>query len=90
MVRKTKQKKKSETDSAYFLKIVMYLILGTFWVWIINSDEAVQIPLPIGFIVGMFFAAHDHFKIDRKIEYAILIVGMFIGFWAHSGLYIQI
>lgn len=69
----------TETDSAFFLKLVMYFIFGTFWIHIGSSEWVV--PIPLGFMVGMLFATHDHFKIDRKIEYAVLVVAMFITYF---------
>jgi hypothetical protein len=36
------------------------------------------------------FAVHDHFQIDRKIEYTVLLVAMFVGFWTQIGVYITI
>ncbi len=75
--------KKSESDSAYFLKLVLFLVLGAQWVRITKSDA--QIPIPAGLILGLIFAAHDHFRIDRKIEYALLLTSMFISFWLPMG-----
>lgn len=77
-----------ETDSAYFLKLVIYLVLGSFWVKLLK--DATQIPLPIGFLVGLLISKHDKFQIDRKIEYALLLVAMFVGFWLPLGLYIAL
>jgi hypothetical protein len=73
-----------ELDSVYLLKLVMYLIVGSQWLKIVTKS-GVQIPIPVGAIVGIMFAAHDHFRIDRKIEYAVLLVAMFIGFWVPLG-----
>ena len=87
---KRKKKQKTETDQTYFLKIVLYLILGTFWVRFVNPDMTRQIPIPVGFLIGLLYASHDHFKIDRKIEYAVLVVAMFASFWAQTGLYISV
>lgn len=70
---------KAETDSSYFLKLVMYFIFGTLWVHV--GGDGWLIPIPIGFLLGMAFATHDHFKIDRKIEYAVLVVAMFITYF---------
>lgn len=78
-----KAKANQELDSVYILKLVMYLILGSQWVRITKSGF--QLPLPYGFMVGLLFARHDHFQIDRKIEYALLLVAMFIGFWLPIG-----
>lgn len=92
---KTKQKRvkpkartKQELDSVYLLKLVMYLIVGAQWIRFTNAEGTSQIPIPVGLIVGILFAAHDHFQIDRKIEYAILLIAMFIGFWSQIGIYI--
>lgn len=94
----TKTKKKTtrkrvvqtgESDSAYMLKLVMYLIIGSLWLKI-NTGNNSELPIPIGFVVGLFFAMHDHFQIDRKIEYALLLVAMFIGFWLPIGIFISL
>lgn len=93
---KTKQKRKSvksraqtqELDSVYLLKLVLYLIIGAQWVRFENADGTTQIPIPLGLIIGMLFAAHDHFKIDRRIEFAVLLIAMFIGFWTQVGVYV--
>lgn len=85
---KTKSRR-YETDSAYFLKLVLYMIMGSIWVKITKNDTT-QIPIPAGLIVGLIFTTHEHFKIDRKIEYAVLLVAMLIGFWAPIGIYITL
>lgn len=84
-----KKRNKTETDSAYFLKLVLYVIMGSLWIKITKGD-GMQIPIPVGFIVGLIFTTHEHFKIDRKIEYAVLLIAMLIGFWAPIGLYITL
>jgi len=84
---KTKRKVKNltkESDSLYFLKLVLYLIVGSQWLRITNGDT--QIPIPIGLIIGILFARTDRFQIDRKIEYALLLISMFIGFWLPLGI----
>ncbi len=89
MSRKSKNKSiAKESDSAYLLKLVMYLIIGSLWVKFTHGDDS-QVPIPAGFIIGLLFAMHDHFKIDRKIEYALLLVAMFVGFWLPIGIYIS-
>ncbi len=90
MANKTKKKPKAaETDSAYFLKLVMYLILGSQWLRIESLPEW-SIPIPLGLLIGLVFASHDHFKIDRKIEYALLLVATFVAFWLPMGIVIQL
>jgi hypothetical protein len=78
----------TQLDSVYLLKIVLYLIVGTLWLRIQYGADGTQIPLPIGAVIGILFAAHDHFRIDRKVEYAILLVAMLVGFWTQAGVYL--
>ena len=86
---KTKRKAKpQELDSVYFLKIVLYLIVGSQWLWLVDAAGNVKVPVPVGLIVGVLFAAHEHFRLDRKVEYAVLLVAMLIGFVTQYGLYI--
>lgn len=87
---KTKKKtpKRPELDSVYLLKLVLYLIIGAQWIRITKGST--QYPVPIGFALGLLFASHDHFQIDRKIEYAFLLLAMFIAFWLPLGLEITI
>lgn len=77
-------------DGVYILKIVMYLVVGAQWVRLVNPELTQQIPLPVGLMVGGFFASHEHFQIDRKIEFAILMLACFVGFWSQTGLLIAI
>lgn len=91
---KTNRRKKSasghELDSTYVLKLVLYLVVGAQWIRFENPAGTTQIPIPIGLIIGLLFVMHDHFKIDRKIEYAILLIAMFVGFWGQIGIYITL
>ena len=82
---KAKKASARETDNAYFLKILIYFVLGMIWVKVNGI-----VVLPVGLILGVIIAQHDHFSIDRKVEYAVLIVagilglsgmGAFLGFW---------
>ena len=86
---KKRTKKQTEPDSAYFLKLVMYLIIGSQWVRIESLPDW-SIPIPAGLLIGLFFASHDHFKIDRKIEYALLLVSTFVSFWLPLGLIVYL
>jgi hypothetical protein len=79
------RKAATETDSTYFLKILVYFVLGTVWIKI-NG----MVVFPIGAVIGFILSRHDHFAIDRKIEYVVLIIsgalgligyGAFIAFW---------
>jgi len=58
--------------------------------WVkVSAGQSINIALPVGLIVGLIFASHEHFQIDRKIEYAVLIVAMLFGYFAPYGLYIN-
>lgn len=91
MAKKTKKKlahkktQTSETDSSYVLKLILYLMIGSQWL-LITHGEHWQIPVPYGAVIALLFARHDHFKIDRKVEYAVILVAMFVGFWTLSGI----
>jgi len=82
-------KKTKNFEEAYFLKLVLFLVLGSLWLKV-GDGQGWQIPIPVGFILGMALATHDHFQIDRKIEYALLLVAMFVGFWAPIGIYLNL
>lgn len=66
----------------------MYLIMGSLWLRI--ETATMTIPLPVGLVIGLIFATHEHFKTDRKIEYAVLLVAMFVGLWLPIGLTVAI
>jgi hypothetical protein len=63
-----------ETDNVYFLKILIYFVLGTIWIKINGMPL-----IPVGGLLGVIIAQKDHFAIDRKVEYAILIISAVLG-----------
>ena len=74
---KAKTKQVDEADSTYFLKLVLFIILGSLWIRFTSPLEIGQFTLnafPVGLFLGLIFASHDHFQVDRKIEYAVLII----------------
>lgn len=78
---------KPEKDSVYFLKLVLFFLLGAFWLRV-SFDDGRLLSLPFGLVAGLLFASHDHFAIDRKIEYAVLLMAAalsayvpIVGFW---------
>lgn len=91
----TKQNKKTkptvrDLDGVFVFKMALYVILGSLWVKISRDGGSFHIPIPVGLIVGMLFTAHEHFKLDRKIEYAVLIVSALFGFVAPYGIFIAL
>jgi hypothetical protein len=79
--KKTK-KEPVEKDSVYFLKLVLFFILGTLWV---QFGDANGLSVPVGLVFGLLLANHDHFKIDKKIEYAVLLVAAILSYVAPIG-----
>jgi hypothetical protein len=80
-----------ENDSAYFLKLILYVLLGSFWLRFASPITLGAITLngfPLGLLLGLLFANHDHFQIDRKIEYAILVIVTIITFFLPAGIVI--
>jgi len=75
-----------EMDSVFIFKLILFLILGSQWLHIMDTGSNSEFPIPVGALTGLAFALHDHFKIDRKIEYTILLLAMFIGFWLPMGI----
>ncbi len=85
---RTKQRTNTDPyDGVFALKIALYVILGTLWLKL--SNDQTIFPIPIGLIIGMVLASHEHFKLDRKIDYAVLLIAALVGFWAPFGIYIS-
>lgn len=64
-----------EPDSVYFLKILIYFVMGLIWV-----KYNGYLVFPLGLVLGILIAQKDHFAIDRKVEYAVLLVASLLGF----------
>jgi hypothetical protein len=79
-----KSRRANEPDSEYFLKILLYFVLGLVWF----KYNGLPI-IPAGALVGILFAQHDHFAIDRKLEYLILLVSAAVGL-AGAGFFVVI
>lgn len=90
-IKKKKSTQVTETDSAYFLKLVLYVVLGSVWLKFatpVMIGDVVLNGLPIGLVLGLVFASHDHFQVDRKIEYAVLLIVTILSYFAPSGVLI--
>jgi len=76
-------------DGTFLLKIVLYIIVGSIWLRFENPvtlGAFVFNGLPIGLIVGLIFASHDHFQIDRKLEYVVLIMVAVLSYFLPIGI----
>ena len=69
-----KKRQTTEYDSVYFLKILLYLIVGSIWI----NHNGQQI-FPVGLILGILMVQHERLQLDRKIEYAVLLVAAILG-----------
>lgn len=80
-----------EADSTYFLKLVLYMILGSLWIKLahpIHVGPLLVNGLPVGLLIGILFVSHEHFQINRKIGYAIMLVMTVISFFLPAGIVI--
>jgi hypothetical protein len=76
------------SDTVFLFKLVIYLILGSLWIKVYRSGD-LSFAFPVGLIIGLILSANEHFRVDRKIEYAVLMIATLIGFWAPVGLFIK-
>lgn len=81
-----------ETDGAYLLKLVICVLLGTFWIkfqypiiWSGLTFNAV----PIGLIVGLMLVyKFEGLQSNRKIWYAVLTLVTVISYFLPAGIII--
>jgi hypothetical protein len=88
MAKSKRNDQTTDNDGAFILKLVLYVITGSLWLKIHSADLSTGIPIPIGLIIGIIFSSHEHFRIDRKIEYGVLIIAALIGLIAPYGLFV--
>ena len=81
-----------ESDSTYFLKLVVVVLLGTMW---LKFSEPFMIgwmqftAIPLGIIIGFLVVrAFEHHQSDRKIWYAVLLVVGVISYFVPAGIVI--
>lgn len=103
MARTTPHKKKSakksnfrsrlrESDGQYLLKLVVVIIIATFWIRFGHVFYLGNIPVtgvPLGMLAGLLLV--DRFEVhqdDRKIWYAILVVIGLISYFLPMGIII--
>lgn len=77
----TKTVQPPEKDGVYLLKIVLFFLLGCLWVSVGNES----VTIPVGLLFGFVLASHDHFQIDKKIEYVVLLFAAILSFLAPIG-----
>lgn len=84
--------KSSETDGQYLLKLVLIVLLGTFWIKFAVPLTFINIPIsgiPVGMLFGLLVVSYlEKSQYDRKIWYAILIVVTIICYFMPAGIVI--
>ncbi|OGL33164.1 hypothetical protein A3F64_02965 [Candidatus Saccharibacteria bacterium RIFCSPHIGHO2_12_FULL_42_8] len=89
MSRRNTKITEQETDSAFLLKVVMYIILASIW---LKFDTPIDLGftglygIPVGLFIGLIVASQDKFQIDRKIEYVLLIVMTIVTYFVPAGI----
>ncbi len=87
---KSKKQENQEMDGVFILKIVLFVILGSIWLKVTSDGGKLTFPVPIGLILGLLFTTHEYFRVDRKIEYAVLACAALFGYVAPYGLFITL
>lgn len=81
-----------ETDGTYFLKLVVFVLLGTFWLKFALPVAWLGLPLsgvPVGLLVGLILVSRfEKYQADRKIWYAILLMVTIISYFVPAGIVI--
>lgn len=82
----------SESDSTYFLKLVLVFLLGTFWLKFqipLSVGGFVFTGIPLGLLAGIIIVSQfEHFQTDRKIWYAMLVVVTLVSYFFPAGIVI--
>jgi len=78
-----------ESDSTYFLKLVVFVLLGMFWLRFHQPIEWLGVPIgaiPIGMLVGILLVnRYEKLQADRKIWYVVLLVVAIASLFSPTG-----
>lgn len=81
-----------ETDGTYFLKLVVFVLLGAFWLRFGTPVTWLGILLqgiPVGLLLGLILVRQfEKIQSDRKIWYAILVIITIISYFYPTGVII--
>lgn len=91
-VSRTGREKIFESDGTYFLKLVVFVLLGTFWLKFGQPIVWLGLPIngiPVGILIGLLLVSRfEKYQSDRKIWYAILLVVGIISYFVPAGIVI--
>lgn len=81
-----------ESDGEYLLKLIVCVLLGSFWIkfsepisWMGMSLFAIPVGLAVGLLIVSQF---EKFQSDRKIWYAVIIIVGVISYFVPAGIVI--
>lgn len=82
-----------ETDSWYFLKLALVLVLGTLWLKFaapLTLAGGMSLNgIPLGLILGLVLARQfEPLQINRRIWYAVLVVMTIVTYFLPAGIVI--
>lgn len=81
-----------ESDSTYFLKLVVFVLLGTLWLKFGTPVSWAGVPIngvPIGLLLGLLLVhKFEKYQADRKIWYATMLVVTIICYFVPAGIVI--
>ena len=89
-VGKIGREKLFESDGTYFLKLVVFVLLGTFWIKFGQPMAWMGLPInaiPVGILIGLLLVRQfEKQQSDRKIWYAILLVVGIVSYLGPAGI----
>lgn len=81
-----------ESDGEYLLKLIVCVLLGSFW---IKFSEPISwlgmnlFAIPVGLMLGLLIVSQfEKFQSDRKIWYAVIIIVGVISYFVPAGIVI--
>ena len=81
-----------ERDSTYFLKLVLYIVLGTLWLKFQHPLTLGGLQfngLPVGMLFGLLIVSKfEKYQSDRKIWYLVLVLVTIISYFLPAGIVI--
>lgn len=79
-----------ESDGRYLLKLVLVILLGSFWLKFgmpFSIGGIAITAVPVGMLLGLILIrSFEHYQFDRKIWYAILFVVTIICYFMPAGI----
>ncbi|MBM3209909.1 hypothetical protein FJZ39_01010 [Candidatus Saccharibacteria bacterium] len=80
-----------ERDSMFFLKLIIYIMLGSLWVAfstpLMFGDFFALTGIPVGLVVGLVLVMYtEKYQYNRKIWYSVLPIVAIISYFLPTGI----